>query len=54
MKQIVRGMGTAIAVILLIRLLDCLLAPLLAPLLVLTVLIGLYVLTVRGPGGFSK
>jgi hypothetical protein len=54
MKHVVRGMSSALTVLLVIRLLDWLLAPLLVPLLVLTVLIGLYVLTIRGLGRFTK
>jgi hypothetical protein len=54
MKQVFRGLGLALAAIIAIRFLDCLLAPLFVPLVVLTVLIALLVLTIRGPGGLVK
>jgi hypothetical protein len=54
MKQVVRGLGTALCVLLLIRFLDWLLAPLLVPLMVLTLLIALFAIAIMGPGGFKK
>jgi hypothetical protein len=54
MKQVVRGMGAALGVIIVVRLLDWFFAPLLVPLLVFTVLIGLFVLATSGPGGLKK
>ena len=53
-KQLFRGLFLVLAAIIVIRVLDWLLAPLFVPLIVLTVLIALLVLTIRGPGGFTK
>lgn len=52
--KIFRGLVMVLAVVAGIRIASSFLAPLLAPLAVITILVGLYLLIRRGPGGFFK